>query len=182
MLVLPFSLYNSGPGYSYYPINGNNVSPIQGFYLSQYGNTATSWEKDAITNVGLDATLFKNKLDFTVEWYKKAISGLLFQASSPIGAFAGGASQPYINFGNIQNVGIDISATYHSTIGKDVKLDLTGTFTHYNSKVVSLPPGYQYIDQGSAGSTRIGAFTRTQPGEPIGEFWLQSTWIISKCC
>ena len=167
----PYSLYGSGPGYSYYPVNGNNVSPTQGFYLSQYGNANTSWEKDAITNIGLDATLFNRKLDFTVEWYKKAVSGLLFRANSPIGAFLGGSSLPFINFGNIQNVGVDASATYHANIGKDLKLDLTGTFTHYNSKVVSLPDGYKYIDQYSAGSTRIGAFSRTQPGQPIGEFF-----------
>jgi TonB-dependent starch-binding outer membrane protein SusC len=47
---------------------------------------------------------------------------------------------------------------------------LTGT--HYVSKVVSLPPGIQYYDNfTNAGSNRIGAFTRVQPGHAVGEFF-----------
>jgi TonB-linked SusC/RagA family outer membrane protein len=167
----PYTLYNSGPGYSYYPIAGNSVSPTQGFFVSQFGNTNTTWEKDAITNIGLDATILNRKLDFSIEWYKKAVSDLLFRATSQIGAYVGGATLPFVNFGDIKNTGIDFSATYHANVSKDLRLDLTGTLTSYKSEVVSLPPGYKYIDQNSNGSTRIGAFTRTQPGQPIGEFF-----------
>jgi len=142
-----------------------------GFYQSQFGNPGTTWEQDIISNVGLDATLLNNKLNFSIEWYKKKISGLLFRKQSLIADFAGGASQPIINAGDIQNTGIDFSATYHATIGSDFHLDVTGTLTSYNSKVVSLPPGYKYQDNPSAGSNRIGAFSRAQPGQPIGEFF-----------
>jgi TonB-linked SusC/RagA family outer membrane protein len=167
----PYSLYSSGAGYSYYSIDGNPDGATMGFYQSQYGNPATTWEQDIISNVGLDATIINNKLNLSVEWYKKKISGLLFRKQSQIGNFAGGASQPIINSGDIQNTGIDGSITYHGDVGSGLHFDLTGTFTSYNSKIVSLPPGYKYQDYGSAGSGRIGAFTRAQPGEPIGEFF-----------
>jgi hypothetical protein len=131
------------------------------------GNTNTTWEEDIITNVGLDATILNNKLDLSVEWYKKAISGLLFQQT--ISYFAGGASSPFVNLGNIENKGIDGSATYHANISRDFKLDITGSFTSYNNKVVKLP--FQYVDEYSAGSSRIGAFSRLQVGQPVGEFF-----------
>lgn len=167
----PYSLYASGGGYSYYSINGSPDGATQGFYQSQFGNPETTWEQDIISNVGLDATILNNQLNFSLEWYKKKVSGLLFQKQSQIGDYAGGASQPIINSGDIQNTGIDFSATYHATIGSDFHLDVTGTLTSYNSKIVSLPPGYKYVDYTSNGSSRIGAFTRAQPGEPIGEFF-----------
>jgi len=167
----PYSLYASGAGYSYYSIDGGPNSAAMGFYQSQFGNPETTWEQDIISNVGLDATLLNNQLNFSIEWYKKKISGLLFRKQSLIADFAGGASQPIINAGDIQNTGIDFSATYHATIGSDFHLDVTGTLTSYNSKVVSLPPGYKYQDNASAGSNRIGAFSRSQPGHPIGEFF-----------
>ena len=170
-LTNPYSLYSAGAGYSYYSIDGNPSGANMGFYQSQFGNPATTWEQDIVSNVGIDATILKNKLNFSVDWYKKKISGLLFQKQSQIGNFAGGASQPIINSGDIQNTGIDASVTYHFTPKSDFHFDLTGTFTSYNSKIVSLPPGYKYQDYNSNGSTRIGAFTRAQPGQPIGEFF-----------
>jgi TonB-linked SusC/RagA family outer membrane protein len=167
----PYSLYASGAGYSYYPIVGDPNGATMGFYQSQFGNPETTWEQDIISNVGLDATILNNSLTFSVEWYKKKISGLLFRKQSQIGNFAGGASQPTINSGDIQNTGIDASIKYQSKSTSDFHFDITANITSYKSKIVSLPPGYKYVDYTSAGSTRIGAFTRAQPGQPIGEFF-----------
>jgi len=166
-----YTLYSSGAGYSYYSLDGNPNGAGMGFYQSQFGNPETTWEQDIISNVGLDATLLNSKLDFSVEWYKKKVSGLLFQKQSLIANYAGGASQPIINSGDIQNTGIDFNGTYHAKVGSEFRLDVNANLTSYKSKVVSLPPGYKYQDRGSSGSTRIGAFTRAQPGEPIGEFF-----------
>ena len=167
----PFSLYSSGAGYSYYSITGNPQGATMGFYQSQYGNPATTWEQDIISNIGLDATMLDNHLTVSLELYKKKISGLLFRKQSQIGNFAGGATQPIINSGDIQNSGVDASATYNGKVGSDFHFDVTANITSYNSKVVSLPPGYKYQDYSSSGSTRIGAFTRAQAGQPIGEFF-----------
>jgi hypothetical protein len=57
-------------------------------------------------------------------------------------------------------------------VNRDFHFDITGTATHYVSKVVSLPPGIQYYDNfTNAGSNRIGAFTRVEPGHAVGEFF-----------
>ena len=166
-----FTLYGTGAGYSYYPIDGSPNGSTIGFYQSQYGNEATTWEEDIITNIGFDATILQNKLSFSAEWYKKKISGLLFRKQSLIGDYGGGASQPIINFGDIQNSGLDFNATYRTNVGQDFHFDITANLTSYKSNVVSLPAGYKYVDYNSGGSTRIGAFTRLQPGHAIGEFF-----------
>ncbi len=164
-----FSLYGQGAASSYYDINGSNNSSVLGIFASQIGNRGTTWEEDIITNVGLDATLFRNKLDFSFEWYKKSISGLLFRRlPDPV---IQGAAQPFVNAGNIENTGVDASLTYHGSLSKDLSFDITTTFTSYNNNVVSLPEGRKYIDQPSGGSTRIGSFSRMQPGQPLGAFY-----------
>ena len=56
-------------------------SPNVGFFRSNLGNAATTWEGDIISNIGIDARSLKNKLDFTIDWYKKKVSGLLFTQS-----------------------------------------------------------------------------------------------------
>jgi TonB-dependent starch-binding outer membrane protein SusC len=163
----PFNLYSSGAGHSYYDINGTGTSSVQGFYSSQIGNAATTWENDEMTDIGIDLS-FK-RFDLTVDWYNKQAKGLLF--TPLLNNYLGGPTAPFVNFGNMQNIGWDGTLTYHGLISKDWKFDITGSFTQYTNKVVSLPPGINYYDVNSAGSTRIGAFTRMQPGQPIGEFF-----------
>jgi len=164
-----YNLFQGNAFRSYYDLQGVSTgSATTGFYASNLGNNTTTWEKDVLTDVGIDAS-FKH-FDVTVDWFKKEINDLLYRAQLP--NTVGGATAPYVNFGNIQNVGIDGSVTYHGSVNRDFHFDITGTFTHYTSKVVSLPAGIKYYDNfTNAGSNRIGAFTRIQPGHAIGEFF-----------
>lgn len=162
-----YTLYNQFASSSYYDINGTGTSSLLGYYNSQLGNKNAKWEQDITTNVGIDASLLNNKFDISIDWYKKEISGLLFQKTLP--NTVGGASSPYINLGNVENTGIDIALAYHLTVNKDLKINIQGTLTAYKNKVVSLP--FSYVDEGSAGSSRLPAMARLQVGQPIGEFF-----------
>ncbi len=160
-----FDLFGAGFGTSYYDIAGTSTSTVQGFYATRYGNPATSWEEDKLTNIGLDATVFKNKFDFSIEWYKKSISGLLFGAQA--GATVGGGSLPVINIGNVENKGIDLAATYHGSVGRDFKFDISGTFSHYKSNITSIPGGGYFDDA----FLRIQPLVRNAVGHPISAFF-----------
>jgi TonB-linked SusC/RagA family outer membrane protein len=162
-----YTLYGQAVNQSYYDINGTSNNPAAGLYTAQYGNQNTTWEKDILTNVGFDATIIRSKIDLTFEWYKKLISGLLFQPGFT--GTNGGAADPYTNIGDISNDGIDMALTYHGAIRHDLRFDITGTFTSYNNKVVSLPPGLQYLNISEPGNTTV--YSRLQPGHPVGEFF-----------
>ncbi len=165
-----FSIYSQSAANSFYDLNGANNSSLQGFYASQAGNVNTTWEQDIITDFGFDATLFK-KFDLTFDWYNKAINGLLFAPLSDI-TVVGGATPAAINAGDISNKGIDISLTYHGlAVKNELRYDITANFSKYNNLVEALPPGIQYYDRGSAGSGRLGAFSRLQPGQALGAFF-----------
>jgi TonB-linked SusC/RagA family outer membrane protein len=163
-----FDLYNQAAANSYYDLAGTNTSALTGIYASQLGNQETTWEEDIITNIGMDATVFDNRLTFSIEWYKKAISGLLFRPD--LAATAGGARPAFVNAGNIENTGFDLAATYRGDIS-DLKFGVTATFTSYNNKVKSLPEGVKYYDRVSTGSNRFGAFSRLQAGQALGSFY-----------
>lgn len=165
----PYDLYNSRAGKSYYSINGSNTVPSAGFYKSNIGNPIASWENDIETNIGIDATLFNNKFDFSIDWYKKKIDGLLFQAQGPSYSVViiGDADRPFVNIGDNQNTGLDFNAAYHGSIGKDLKIDLSGTFTSYNNKIVSIP-GQNYFEPGAIRNVTI---QRNQVGHSFGEFF-----------
>ena len=159
-----YSSYASGTGSSYYGIGGNPNSIVQGFNQNQNGNPNVTWETDKITNVGLDASLFRH-LDLTVEWYRKSISGLLF--TLPLPATVGGANAPVVNVGDVRNTGVDISATYHAKINRDLSLNIGTNITTYKSTITFIPdPGY--FDFGYSRDLDI---VRNQVGHPIGAFF-----------
>ena len=165
-----FNLYNQAAANSYYDITGSNTSSQLGIYASSIGNKKTTWEEDVITNIGFDATFLK-KFDISFEVYKKTINGLLFAPLADI-TVIGGASTPAVNAGNIKNTGIDASIGYHgAAMNKELKFDVTANITSYKNLVTALPPGIKYYDRSSSGSTRLGAFTRLQVGQPLGEFF-----------
>lgn len=166
-LTNQYSLYGSSPGSSFYSITGSASSTVQGFYPRQIGGLNTGWEQDAITNLGIDAVILHNKLDVSVEWYKKKITGLLFQDQATAIAL-GGATAPAVNIGDVQNAGMDIMATYHGTVGRDFKLNIGANITTYASKVISIPGTGGYF---TAGTSRITDLVRNQSGHPVSAFY-----------
>lgn len=159
-----YSSFASGTGASYYGITGSPTVITQGFYQNQLGNPNVTWETDKITNIGLDATLF-NHFDFTVEWYKKAISGLLF--TLPLPNTVGGAAAPVVNVGDVENQGVDISATYRAKFGRDFDFSIGANVTTYKSTITSIP-GAGYFDFGASRDLDI---VRNEVGHPIGAFF-----------
>ena len=160
-----FTSYSSSIGGSYYDIAGTNNSSQPGFYQSQTGNPSTKWEKDIISNVGLDATLLNDKIDISIDYYVKSINGLLFP--QPLPATAGGAGAPTVNIGDIKNTGLDISANYRDRINKDLNFTIGASITTYNNKIVKVPdPGY-FDTYGS----RFGDLIRNQQGGFVSSFF-----------
>ncbi len=159
-----YTLFYSGRGYPdavdhYYDLAGTGSSALQGFGVQRYGNPFTSWEENIITNIGLDAAILNRRLEFSIEYYKKSINGLLF--TEPLPAVVGDATAPQINIGDIQNTGIDFSAMYHGKIGRQFTYFIRPNITHYKNKIVHIPdPGY--FDVG---------VVRNEEGFPVSSFF-----------
>jgi TonB-linked SusC/RagA family outer membrane protein len=165
-LTNAYSLYSSGLGTTNYDIRGTSTSTVQGFAQSQIGNPFTGWEEDKVTNIGIDVTLFNNKLDLSFEYYKKAIQGLLFAEPLPA-VIQGGASAPTINIGDIQNVGYDVSVRYRNRISDNLRYNVGFNLTTYRNEVVDIPePGYF-----QAGSQDQGFLVRNEEGHPVSAFY-----------
>lgn len=157
--------YNYSFGGSDYGIGGGLNTVTTGYAATGIGNPKTSWETDKILNFGVDASVF-NHLDFSVEWYKKSISGLLFQTSLP--STVGAASPPFVNFGDVENTGWDFTATFHDGIGKDFRFSIGANVSAFKNKITKMPDPF-YTDL--FGGSRIGSFVRLAQGMPFGEFY-----------
>lgn len=162
-----YSLFGSTMTNSYYDLAGSSTGLTQGFFQSRNGNPRTGWERNVVTNIGLDALLFNNRLEAGVEYYNKSIEGLLFP--EPLPATAGGAEPPTINIGDIRNRGVDISLLYRDRIGESLRYNIGVNVTTYRNEVVHIPdPGYF---ESAGGGSIIGTLIRNQVGHPVSSFY-----------
>ena len=58
-----------------YPL-GNPATLVSGTYVSSYKNQDITWEKTAITNVGLDFGMFNGVVNGSVEYFYKPVGGI----------------------------------------------------------------------------------------------------------
>ncbi len=163
-----YTLYESRPVENHYDINGAKTSIVPGFDLVQFGNDQGKWETTTSTNVGFDASLFNNKLQFVFDWYIKKTTDMLSQIDVPYAL--GQATIPYTNIGDMQNKGVDLSLNY-SGRAMDGKLRFTvgANFSTYRNKVLKINNDPNSIKFGF--STRLPAMSATKVGEPISSFY-----------
>ena len=132
-----FFTFTSSAPLTNYDIAGSNTSSAQGYRQNREGNLDTKWETSETTNLGLDATLFNGKLDFSVDVYKKDTKDLL------VDQFLNGLepqlTKPRVNIGTMRNTGVDVILNYHGAAGREFTYDLGVTFSHYkNQKIESI--------------------------------------------
>ncbi len=132
-------------------------------YLSSMGNSMLTWEKSNEFDTGLDLTLFKNKLEFIFDYYKRTTKDMLWGVSIPRSS---GFSSISSNVGKIENKGVEfaLNATLLSTNNIRWKASANIAFNH--NEVVDLGSDVAYIHAG---------YCTTEPGHPIGMYYLWKT-------
>ncbi len=152
------SVMDTGLGTSYRPQNLKNLD-IQ-------------WETQDQWNVGLDLGLLNNRVNFTVDWYKKESNNMLMQLILPsIMGTSGNASSalaaPYGNYGNIENHGIEFALNTKPIISKDFEWDSDINVSINRNKLKSLAGSTALLGYGQWSD----AVSRTTPGESLYGFY-----------
>ena len=93
---------------------GNVVSPLTGYAQSNAVIYDLTWESTSTFDIGIDLSLFKNRLTFTGDWYYKKTSGMLIEV--PVAPVVG-LSDPFDNLGEMHTKGWEISLGWKDTIG-----------------------------------------------------------------
>jgi len=143
-------------GFGTYPINFGVATTLNETVLP---NPDFTWERANNYNVGLDATLFNNKIDLILEFFMNKRDQILIQKTGSTPASSGiNTLLPPVNAGKVNNRGFEFSLAYNGKIGRELqfKVGLNGGYA--KNKVVFMDeipgaPDYQ-----------------RQEGKPIGAF------------
>ena len=129
--------------------------------------TNLKWETTQQTDLGLDAALLDNRLNISIDAYKKKISNLLYSFSAS--AYLGGGTYER-NIGTIQNRGIEFQIS--GTPIKSVPTGLNWT-SHFEisfnaNKILSLD-GQDNLIVSGIGQPQAN-ISILKVGQPLGEF------------
>jgi hypothetical protein len=125
-----------------------------GIALTTLANANVTWETTAVTDLGLDLSVLKNKLSLTFDYFDKTTSDILYKKS--VSSVLGLAVNEY-NAGEVKNKGFEVMLNYHTSIGK-LNISVAPNFSYVKNQVTKLAEGKQQdIAQGLFVGQPIGA-------------------------
>lgn len=125
--------YPFAPTVSLEPRYISNDLIQDGAAILSLANTDISWETTTMSNIGIDARIFK-KLSVSFDYYNKRTTGILLQLSIPRTM---GVSAPYQNAGVVDNKGWDLQIDY-SNQDNAFKYGATLSLSDVKNKVVDI--------------------------------------------
>lgn len=133
----------------------------QGIVLGTLYNPALSPEKNTKMNVGIDASLFKERFNISVDAYSNKTTNMLDFVDIPDETgFAG----YYTNLGGFTTNGIDLSFNGRVISSKNLTWDLGAVISKYKTQV-------DEISGNSRVNTLFTANILTEIGSPISQFY-----------
>src|SRR5690606_9702145 len=105
-----------------------------GISVSRYANPLITWEKSKQLNLGVDVRLL-NALDINVDVYKYVRSNLL-TARTYIPSTMGLQAAVQANTNKGESKGLDFSASYNKSFGRDWYVQTRSNFTYATSKIL----------------------------------------------
>lgn len=151
--------------YSFYGINGSAIAT--GAKVSNIGNPNLKWETSVSTNFGIELGFLQDKLYLSAEFYKIITDGLINQDNTIIPTTGPDAAAPFVNLGEVENTGFDLSTGYSNDTDSGWSYGIDLTLSAYKNEVTSLETGTKIGNTGYRG----GAITRTEVGHSVSEFY-----------
>jgi TonB-linked SusC/RagA family outer membrane protein len=145
-------LINSGYNYAF------NGTITTGTAVDVYNDPNITWETTTITNIGVDATLWRGSVDFSFELFNKRTSNILRTVEIP--QQVGDLTGPIQNIGKVDNKGFEIGLAYQKRFGK-LGFRVNGELTYIKNRIVDLK-----------GQTTISGNFILKEGEPIDSYYM----------
>lgn len=158
--------------YSNYAIDGSQESVGIGLVETRVANGELNWEVTTQSGVGVDLSMFDEKLQVTLDYFNKVTDDLLIYAPIPM-TYGGTNDGVWINGGKMRNRGFELGTKYNGNAG-EVYYTLGLNYSFYRNKLLSLNDNVDYlsIPSSSLHSVNFGQeVSRTLPGQPIGTFY-----------
>jgi TonB-linked SusC/RagA family outer membrane protein len=124
--------YIKSSGYGF----GNPNGSVPGVYEGTLGNPDATWENASKTNLGVDISVFKNSLTFSVDYFMEDRSNIFVSQANVVPELIG-INLPQYNAGKVSNKGYEFQLNYAKNIG-EVFVRAGGNLTIAKNNVLDL--------------------------------------------
>ncbi len=112
-------------------------------YSTSIANLGLGWEKSYSWDIGLDAAILNNRVDFAIDWYRTDTKDLLYQRALP--AATGGTMNGvdfstfsiWQNIGKTRNTGLEVAINSRNILTKDFTWTTSLSFSTNKEEVVA---------------------------------------------
>lgn len=125
-------------------------------------------EKTNSLEVGFDGTFLQNRLDVNLTYYKTNTKNQYFTVTAP---YETGLKKRYVNAGNIENQGFEVSLGWHQQFTNDFSWSTNYNFSYNNNKVIELIDGLS--DGLTLASYCTGAQVILKEGGHFGDLYVR---------
>ena len=159
------SQYNTSITLQGYTFDNNNVA---GTIPSSLGNANLRWETTSQVDIGLDIGLLNDRINLTVDAYRKKTTDLILNAAIPQSY---GYKSIYKNIGSVQNQGLEFTVNTTNVSNQDFSWTSSFNIGFNGNKVLSLTENQESLTDLYApydnSSKTLPAFI-AKIGKPLG--------------
>lgn len=141
------SRFTQTTGYLFGNVSTSGLDP------NIYPNTAITWEKSRTLNVGFDATLLRNKITFTADFYHRYTFDGFDRYAASVFPPTAGIPPPVVNYGKQISWGSEFSVGYRTRFGKDWGFNMDANFGWSNSQLLQVY--YNEAELGTYGTNQL---------------------------
>lgn len=118
-----------------------NDNTVVGVAVTNLANPNIRWEETEQYDIGLDLSLFSNKLEIVADYFKRESSDILY-TNFPVPNTLGVTNLAAQNSASMVNTGFEMGINYRGQLGESVRFSLGGNFTKFiNNEVTDLGDG-----------------------------------------
>lgn len=151
---------------SAYSFGGNSSTAATGMIVAGIANPNLKWETSNTYDIGIDLSAFKNRINVTIDAYRKNSKDLLMNL--PV-LQASGFSSSLQNIGSMQTQGLEININSINVRSGKFTWTTNANIAFNNNKITSLGPNQDRIEISSAYSGSNPPYL-LQVGKPIFSF------------
>jgi len=95
-----------------------------------------TWERGKKINVGMDLSMFRDKLTLTADWFTETRSDIFMQRQVVPAEVGVVGLTPYANIGKVTSNGVDGNLSYQQQLTPDLYINVRATFTYSKNKLL----------------------------------------------
>ena len=137
------------------------------YYINRIQNPDLTWEKTFLANVGVDLSVLKGRLKFTLEGYTSYTTDLLLSVQIPQTT---GFNNRFTNLGKTTNNGVELSIDSRNIDTKDFSWSTTFTISHNRQMVENIGHENYVTTLESWGNSKYMMYGYKK-GYPLNSLW-----------